>query len=377
MNAANRNSIESETSRASKVLSNVSLRLGILAAGTALIFAAAGAASAMDQPPPVPAQERPWLIAHMTADMEALGTFDAAAVAKLPGTINAMSDDQVALMSQYYYLTRSKAEQDAYLYALQQQGSTAAQLAAANAQIADLMATMNQEIAACYAQLAALPQPVVYCTQVCYASVPGWCCHVGCFVPEWYYSNGCYVGPCLKLGWSGPWAGPVFKVFFDHHSHFWIGYHKYALAAHISHSTNLAKLHVAELRRGDWHGTLAHDRLVHHTAGIVHTPVVHEPVVHTPVVHEPIVKTHVPTPTHTDAHKTEVNAHKSVVNAHKSVVHEPKPKIESKHVSTSHEHSSKPAAHRAKIASHGHASSHSGHSSHAPSHSDRTGGHKR
>ena len=271
--------------------------------------------------------------------MEALGTFDATALAKLPGTINAMSDDQVALVSQYYFLTRSKAEQDAYIYALEQQGSTAAQLAAANAQIADLMATMNQEIAACYAQLAVLPQPVVYCTQVCYASVPGWCCHVGCFVPEWCFNNDCYVGPCLKLGWSGPWAGPICKVFFDHHSHFWFGYSKFALAAHINHSLTLAKLHVAELRKGDWHGTLAHDRFVHHAAGVVHTP-----VVHTPLVHEPIVKTHVPTPTHTDAHKSEVDAHKSVVDAHKLEVHEPKPKIEAKHVSASHEHSSKPAA---------------------------------
>ncbi len=299
----------------------------------------------MDQPPPTPAQERPWLISHMTADMEALGTFDAAALAKLPATINSMSDDQVALLSQYYFLTRSKAEQDAYLCALQQQGATAAQLAAANAEIADLMATMNQEIAACYAQLAVLPQPVVYCTQVCYATVPGWCCHVGCFVPAWYFSGGCYVGPCLKLGWSGPWAGPVCKVWFDHHSHFYGVYHKFAVAAHISHSIGLAKLHVTELRKGDWHGTFAHDRLVHHAGTIVHTPV---------------VKPRVGGPIHTEVRKP--------------VLHESKPKIEEKHVSATHGHSFKPAEHAAKITTHSHGSAHA---AHASSHAGHGGGHKR
>ena len=292
--------------------------------------------------------------------MQALGTFDAAALAKLPATINALSDGQVALLSQYYFLTRGKAGQDAYLYALQQQGATAAQLAAANAEIADLLATMNAEIAACYAQLAVLPQPVVYCAQVCYASVPGWCCHVGCFVPPWYFTGGRYVGPCLKAAWSGPWAVPVCKVYFDHGSHFYAAYHKFAAAAHISHSTSLAKLHVALLRKGDWHGALAHDRLVHHAESVVHTPVHTD--IHTPAVHGQAVKPRVTTPIHTDVRKP--------------VVHEAKPKFQARHVAAPHPHSPKPAVHSAKITTRSHGSSHASRATHA-GHAGHSGGHKR
>ena len=99
----------------------------------------AGTAFAIDQPPQDPQQQRAWLVGHLVTDMEALGTFDGNTLAKVPAIVNALTDDQVALLAQYYYLTRSKTEQDAYLYALQQQGYTDEQVNAAKAQIADLL----------------------------------------------------------------------------------------------------------------------------------------------------------------------------------------------------------------------------------------------
>lgn len=335
------------------------LKQMIIASVAALVLAAASPAPAMDQPPQVPQQQRAWLIGHLTADMEALGTFDASAVARLPGIVNSLNDDQVAILTQYYFLTRSKAEQDAYLYAFQQQGSTQAQIAAATAQIADMLAAMNQQIAACYAALASMPQPVVYCAQVCYASVPGWCCHAGCFVPAWYFSNGCYVGPCRQIAWSGPWAGPVWKVFFDHGSHFYAAYHKFDAAAHISHSTGLAKLHAEELRRqDDWRATLAHDRLVHHAAGGGKTPT---------------VKPHVTAPVHADIHKTAVKPRvaapaRAVVR--EPAVHQVKPRIQAKHVQAAH--APKIAAHP-RAAVHAHAVAHP----HTAAHASHGGGHGR
>jgi hypothetical protein len=86
------------------------------------VFLTAGSALAVDQPPQEPEQMRAWLVGHVIADMEALGTFGGKAFAKVPGIVDRLTDDQVALMAQYYYLTRAKTEQDAYLYSLQQQG---------------------------------------------------------------------------------------------------------------------------------------------------------------------------------------------------------------------------------------------------------------
>ena len=199
--------------------------------------------------------------------MQALGTFDGNTLAKVPGIINALTDDQVALLAQYYYLTRSKTEQDAYLYSLQQQGYADQQVNEAKADIGDLLTTMNNQIEACYAQFTPMPEPVQYVAQVCYASVPGWCCQARCYVPEWYYANGCYVGPCFNAIYAGPWTVPVCNAYFNHRSHFYSVYHNVARNTYINHSVRLAQQHATWLRNhGDWHNTLAHDRLLHQSA---------------------------------------------------------------------------------------------------------------
>ena len=223
-----------------------------------------GTALAIDQPPQDSQQQRAWLVGHLVTDMEALGTFDGNTLAKVPAIVNNLTDDQVALLAQYYFLTRSKTEQDASLYAMQQQGSTDEQVNEAKAQIADLLTAMNDQIMACYDQFASMPQPVPYLAQICYASVPGWCCHARCFVPDWYYDNGCFVGPCYNAACSGSWAVPVCNAYHDHGSHFYSGYYNVANTVHIKRSTNLAHRQADWLRNhGDWHNTLAHDRLLH------------------------------------------------------------------------------------------------------------------
>ena len=178
-----------------------------LVAGVVLLLGMAVPCLAMDQPPQQPEQLRAWLIGHLVTDMEALGTFDGTTLAKVPGIVKALTDDQVALLAQYYFLTRSKTEQDAYIYSLQQQGSNKEQVNAAKAAIADLLTRMNDQIVACYEAIRPMAEPVQYVAQICYASVPGWCCSTGCYVPEWYYNNGCFVGPCFNPAYSGLLGG--------------------------------------------------------------------------------------------------------------------------------------------------------------------------
>ena len=138
----------------------------------------------MDQPPQDSEQLRAWLVGHLVSDMQSLGVFDGNDYAKVPGIVDRLTDDQVALLAQYYFLIRSKTEQDAYLYALQQQGYSDEQVAEAKAPIADLLTALNDETVACYDQFVTMPQPVQYLAQICYASVPGWCCRARCFVPR-------------------------------------------------------------------------------------------------------------------------------------------------------------------------------------------------
>ena len=228
---------------------------------------AAATAFAIDQPPQEPEQQRAWLVGHLVTDMEALGTFDGNALAKVPGIVNSLTDDQVALLAQYYYLTRSKTEQDAGIYALQQQGHAEDQVNAAKAEIADLLTTMNDQIVACYDQFVPMPEPVQYISYVIYASVPGWCCHARCFVPEWYFDNGCYVGPCFNAAYAGIWGVPVWRAYYDHGSHFYGRYHSVANTVYVNRSINVAHRRADWFwHHGDWRSVVAHDRLLHRSA---------------------------------------------------------------------------------------------------------------
>ena len=79
---------------------------------------------------------------------------------------------------------------------------------------------MNDQIETCYVQFLTMSEPVQYLAQVCYASVPGWCCNTECYVPAWYYAKGCFVGPCYNRAYAGVWASPVYRAYYDHGSRF-------------------------------------------------------------------------------------------------------------------------------------------------------------
>ena len=218
---------------------------------------------------------RAWLVGHLVTDMEALGTFDGNTLAKVPGIVNSLTDDQVALLVQLYYLTRIKTEQDAYLYSLQQQGYSDEQVNEAKAEIADLLTAMHDQIVACYDNFVQMPEPVQYLANICYASVPGWCCRPRCFVPAWYYADNCFVGPVFDAACSGIWAGPVCNAYFDHGSRFYTRYHNVAKTVHVNHSTRLAHRQADWFRhQGDWRSVVAHDRFLHRspTAGYRNPP---------------------------------------------------------------------------------------------------------
>jgi len=39
-------------------------------------------------------------------------------------------------------------------------------------------------------------------------------------LPEWYYSNGCYVGPVFSAGYCGAYAVPVYSTFYNRSSRY-------------------------------------------------------------------------------------------------------------------------------------------------------------
>jgi hypothetical protein len=56
--------------------------------------------------------------------------------------------------------------------------------------------------------------------QIAYASVPGWCAYNQYAIPDWYYGNGCYVGPVCSAGYCGAYAVPVYNTFYNRGSRY-------------------------------------------------------------------------------------------------------------------------------------------------------------
>ena len=211
-----------------------------------------------DQPPADSGQQRGWLRDHLLADMQNLGTFNGDATAKVSSSITSLTDDQVALLCQNYFLARSKAEQDAYIYSLQQQGYSGEQLNAAKAGIADLLTEMQNQGDACYSQIQTMGEPVQYLAQIEYASIPGWCASTQCYVPDWYYDNGSFIGPYYNAGYCGVWAAPVCRAYYDHDSRFYKTYHRFGdrvLPGDIAPNSHcgLPSISMSMITAGHWH----------------------------------------------------------------------------------------------------------------------------
>jgi hypothetical protein len=178
-----------------------------------------GTSLAIDQPPDTAPRQRAWLLSHLVTDMQSVGSFHDGDFVEVVRLVNALTDDQVSLLVRFYCLTRAKTEQDARLYAVQLSDTEEA-LAQAKAQVADLLTQQQNQIEQTYSELATIDPGCQTLCQVTYASVPGWCAYNRYAVPDWYYGNGCYVGPVFSAGYCGAYAVPVYGTFYDRGSRY-------------------------------------------------------------------------------------------------------------------------------------------------------------
>ena len=154
----------------------------------------------------------------LVTDMQGVGSFTSDDIARTVTLVNSLADDQVSLLARFYYLTRAKTEQDARLYAVQLSDTGA--LAQAKSECADLLTQQQNQIEQTYSELATVSPGCETLCQVTYASVPGWCAYNRYAVPDWYYSNGCYVGPVFSAGYCGEYAVPVYGTFYSRGSRY-------------------------------------------------------------------------------------------------------------------------------------------------------------
>jgi hypothetical protein len=198
-----------------------------------------GTCLATDQPPETAPQQRAWLLSHLVTDMQSVGSFTSSDVARTVTLVNTLTDDQVSLLARFYCLTRAKTEQDARLYAVQLSDTEAA-LAQAKAQVADLLTHEHNQIEQTYSELATVNPGCETLCQIAYASVPGWCAYNRYAIPDWYFGNGCYVGPVFSAGYCGAYAVPVYGTFYDRSSR----YNYWNSRAYVHHNvTGITRTH--------------------------------------------------------------------------------------------------------------------------------------
>jgi hypothetical protein len=90
-----------------------------------------------------------------------------------------------------------------------------------------------------------------------YASVPGWCAYNRYAIPDWYYGNGCYVGPVFSAGYCDAYAVPVYNTFYNRGSR----YNYWNSRAYVYHNAtgftnrthNIHRTHGGSLATGTRH----------------------------------------------------------------------------------------------------------------------------
>jgi hypothetical protein len=199
-----------------RMLAQITLKLAMV---LVIAIGLTGTALAIDQPPETASQQRAWLLSHLVTDMQSVGTFQSGDIGQMVTLVNSLTDDQISLLTRFYYLTREKTEQDAQLYAVQQTDTDEA-LAQAKAQVADLLTQLQNQIEQTYSELAASDPGCQTLCQIAYASVPGWCAYNQYAIPDWYYNNGCYVGPVYSANYCGAYAAPVYNTFYNRGSRY-------------------------------------------------------------------------------------------------------------------------------------------------------------
>ena len=169
----------------------------------------------------------------------------------------------MALLAQYYYLTRSKTEQDASLYAMQQQGYGDEQVNKAKAQIADLLTAMNTRPWRATTSSSRCPSRCSTCPT---SSTPA--CRGGAATP----GASCRNGTTRTTATSGHASMPPTRAIgqlrlpnlLRPRQPVLLRYHNVANTVYVNHSVKLAKRHAKWLRhQDDWRSVVAHDRLQH------------------------------------------------------------------------------------------------------------------
>ena len=208
-----------------------------------------GMSLAIDQPPDTAPRQRAWLLSCLVTDMQGVGSFTSDDIARTVTLLNNLTDDQVSLLARFYYLTREKTEQDVRLYAVQLSDTEEA-LARAKAQVADLLTQEHNRIEQTYSELATINPGCETLCEVTYASVPGWCAYNQYAVPDWYYNNGCYVGPVFSTAYCGAYAVPVYGTFYNRESR----YNYWNSRAYVHNNvTGIARTHGSSVAAGTRH----------------------------------------------------------------------------------------------------------------------------
>ena len=191
-------------------------------------------AAAVDKPPEDPKNQRSWLGNRLLSDMsqtdenmpETFATRDYGRVKAITNRSASpkfkISDDDVALLADYYYHTRARAADDLRQFQqqlvrlVQSQGQLPQpQLADTTDEETKTARADRKEISALGGKLADRADAVKSLSELIYASLPGFCLHETQMLPASYFApdptNGglSYVGPVNNTVYAGPYAGSI------------------------------------------------------------------------------------------------------------------------------------------------------------------------
>ena len=331
------------------------------------VFLVGRTALALDPPPSTSDQQRAWLTGNIVTDMQKSGVFTPDDFGKVGDIIRQLTDDQLALLCRYYFLTRSATLQDSAAYASQQLGET----------YTPTVTDLPVQTVACYDQITTLGTPCTYLAQVEYASVPGWCVASDVCVPPAYYAGGNYVGCCGYAGYGGVWAAPVYAAYYNpssafygyYHARNWGVYYRRTVAAAARWSTGAGFAYYHGGHRG--YGYNGH--VAGHGAGYAYGNAGHLNAGHVNAAH--VNAGHVNAAHVNAGHVNAGHVHAAHVNAahanaaHANAWHANAAHAKTGHASAAHAHASHPAAPAAHAAhAQAHAAHPAAHAAHAQPH---------
>jgi hypothetical protein len=126
--------------------------------------------------------------------------FSTSEIAETVDLVGSLTDEQVVLLVRLYCLTREIVEQDARLLVVDS---------------SETLVRLRRQIRRAYWELVAISPGCRTLCELVYTSVPGWCLRCRYTVPNWYYHDGCYVGPCRSARYAGAFSVRAYRAHFD------------------------------------------------------------------------------------------------------------------------------------------------------------------